>query len=100
VPSRKRYEDVITNRKCIHVKLLQDTHSNLRIELFKRKLSIQEVFEELAQRLTTGDPVIIDILDELIENKKNKKIKQLSEADANSIFDAIENSIDFSKRED
>ena len=34
------------------------------------------------------------------ENKKNKKIKQLSEADANSIFDAIENSIDFSKRED
>lgn len=100
MPSRKRYEDVITNRKCIHVKLLQDTHSNLRIELFKRKLSIQEVFEELAQRLTTGDPVIIDILDELIENKKNKKIKQLSEADANSIFDAIENSIDFSKRED
>jgi hypothetical protein len=100
VPSRKRYEDVITNRKCIHVKLLQDTHSNLRIELFKRKLSIQEVFEELAQRLTTGDPVIIDILDELIENKKNKKIKQLSEADANSIFDAIENSIEFSKRED
>ena len=100
MPSRKRYEDVITNRKCIHVKLLQDTHSNLRIELFKRKLSIQEVFEELAQRLTTGDPVIIDILDELIENKKNKKIKQLSKADANSIFDAIENSIDFSKRED
>ena len=100
MPSRKRYEDVITNRKCIHVKLLQDTHSNLRIELFKRKLSIQEVFEELAQRLTTGDPVIIDILDELIENKKNKKIKQLSEADANSIFDAIENSIEFSKRED
>jgi len=100
VPSRKRYEDVITNRRGIHVKLLQDTHSNLRIELFKRKLSIQEVFEELAQRLTTGDPVIIDILDELIENKKNKKIKQLSEADANSIFDAIENSIDFSKRED
>ena len=100
MPSRKRYEDVITNRKCIHVKLLQDTHSNLRIELFKRKLSIQEVFEELAQRLTTGDPVIIDILDELIENKKNKKIKQLSEADANSIFDAIENSIDFSKCED
>ena len=100
MPSRKRYEDVITNRKCIHVKLLQDTHANLRIELFKRKLSIQEVFEELAQRLTTGDPVITDILDELVENKKNKKIKQLLEADANSIFDAIESSMDFSKSED
>ena len=90
--AHRRYEDVITDRKCIHVKLLQDTHSNLRIELFKRRLSIQEVFEEFAQRLITGDPVITDILDELMENKKTKKLRQFFKADADSIFDAIENS--------
>ena len=90
--AHKRYEDVITDRKCIHVKLLQDTHSNLRIELFKRRLSIQEVFEELAQRLIAGDPVVTDILDELMENKRTKKLRHFFKADADSIFDAIENS--------
>ena len=89
--AHRRYEDVITDRKCIHVKLLQDTHSNLRIELFKRRLSIQEVFEEFAQRLIAGDPVITDVLDELMENKKTKKLRHFFKADADSIFDAIEN---------
>jgi len=85
------YDDLVNARKCIHVKLMSSTHAALRIEMFKLKLSMQEVFEELAQRIALNDPIILDILNELKQQKKNKKLKQLSKLDASSIYDIIEN---------
>ena len=44
------------------------------------------------------NPDIISILDDLAMKKRNKIIKQLSSADADSIFDLIESENPLSKR--
>ena len=62
-------------RKCIHIKLMTETHANLRIELLRRKLSMQDVFEELAQRIVEGDAMVCRMLDQVHEKKKTRTIR-------------------------
>lgn len=77
-------------RKGVHVKLLPDTRAEFRILLLRRGLSMQEVFEEFAQRAITGDRNCIELMDELVDKKKLKLVTQMTPTDAESIFDAIE----------
>jgi len=77
-------------RKCIHIKLMTETHAGLRVELLQRKLSMQEVFEEVAQRIVAGDPTLAKILDQTYEKKKTRAIRQLSKTDADTLLDLIE----------
>lgn len=77
-------------RKCVHLKLFTDTHASLRIELFRHKLSMQEVFEEIAQRIVMGDATYLALIEDIKQKKREKFIKQLSETDAKSIFEIIE----------
>ena len=80
---------MILDKKSIHIKLLSDTHSAFRIKLLEKKLSMQEVFEECAHRIVTNDPLFVELLDEIVVNKKEKQLKQLYSSDAESIYDAI-----------
>ena len=78
-------------KKSIHVNLNKDTHAELRVSLFRRGLSMQEVFECLAIKIVDGDQTLNNFLDQLEYNKKNGvKQKKLNSTDAKSIFDAIE----------
>ena len=79
-------------KKSLHINLNKDTHAELRVSLFRRGLSMQEVFEFLAVKIIDGDQNLNNFLDQLEYNKKNKtKQKKLNSTDAKSIFDAIEN---------
>lgn len=89
-----KYKD-FDRRKSIHVKLYTQTHANLRVELMKKKLSMQEVFEDFAQRIVSGDGFAHRVLDTIARNKREKQIKKLSESDVDSLFDAIEDSQSF-----
>ena len=80
---------MILDKKSIHIKLLSNTHSAFRIKLLEKQLSMQEVFEECAHRIVTNDPVFVELLNEIVENKKQKHLKQLYSSDADSIYDAI-----------
>ena len=83
--------------KSVHIKLTTGTHANLRIELFRRGLSMQEVLEALSCEIVGGNSHISKILDELEYNKKHKlNNKKVIEADAESVFDAIATSGPFS----
>jgi GTPase SAR1 family protein len=84
-----KYKD-FDHRKSIHVKLLTETHAAFRIELIKKKLSMQEVFEDFAQRVVRGDGFAHRVLDTIARKKRERHIERLSETDAESIFDAIE----------
>ena len=84
-----KYKD-FDHRKSIHVKLLTETHAAFRIELIKKKLSMQEVFEDFAQRVVRGDGFAHRVLDTIARKKRDRHIERLSETDAESIFDAIE----------
>tara|TARA_B100000686_G_scaffold313271_1_gene358470 strand:+ start:330 stop:614 length:285 start_codon:yes stop_codon:yes gene_type:complete len=77
-------------KKSIHFTITRETHSNLRIECFKYKVSMQDVFEELSQRISAGNPEMILFLKDLSRQKRDKAIKKLSETDAESLFNVIE----------
>ena len=77
-------------KKSLHINLTRETHAALKICSFKHRLSMQEIFEELAVRITVDDPYMISLLNELTKRKKDKTIKKISDMDAESIFKAIE----------
>ena len=81
---------MILDKKSIHIKLLSDTHSRFRVKLLEKQLSMQEVLEECALRIVSNDPIFTELLDEIVENKKNKHIKQLYGSDAESIYNTID----------
>ena len=77
-------------RKSVHVNLSTGVHAEFRMELFKRSLSMQEVFEHLACSITSGDAYLTNLLDVLEYNKKYKvDTKQFVEADSETLFEQI-----------
>tara|TARA_R110000824_G_scaffold159417_3_gene333779 strand:+ start:2437 stop:2727 length:291 start_codon:yes stop_codon:yes gene_type:complete len=87
--SSKSYQD-FESKKTIHFTLTREAHAGLRIACFKARLSMQEVFEEVAQRIAAESPEMIKLLGELSDYKKHKIIKKLSDTDAESLFNIIE----------
>ena len=85
-------------KKSVHINLTKSTHSGLRIELFERGLSMQEVFNALASAICEGDQYIHSMLDEIQTKKKEKTIKQVTNSDAESIFNVIEDQSPLVKR--
>ena len=77
-------------KKTIHFNVTREAHSKLRIACFKNKVSMQEVFEEICQRIAVESPSMIKMLEEISERKRNRIIKKLSETDADSVFNIIE----------
>jgi hypothetical protein len=77
-------------KKSIHVNLTKEAHAGLKIACFRRGLSIQEVFDEVAQMIAADHPDILSIIDDLALKKRNKVIRQLSHVDADSILSIIE----------
>ncbi len=77
-------------KKSVHINLTKDAHAGVKIECFKRSLSMQEAFEEFAQLIAAEHPDALEILDDVALRKRNKIVRQLSAVDAESIFDAIE----------
>ena len=83
----------------MHIKLTTGTHSGLRMELFQRGLSMQEVLEALSCEIVDGNQYIGKILDELEYNKKHKiNNKKVINTDAESVFDAIASEGPFSTK--
>ena len=91
----KSYSDFET-KKSLHVTLTRETHSALRVMLFKQHLSMQEVFEELAIRIISEEPYMLDMLLAIADNKRKKVTAQLPATDAESIFKVIEDENPFS----
>ena len=85
----KSYKDFET-KKSIHFNITRETHAELRVSCFRKRLSMQEVFEEVSQRIASGSPDMISLLDELSEKKRDRIIEKLSETDAASIYNIIE----------
>ena len=78
------------NSKSVHISMSKGVHANFRIALFERGLSMQEVFEHLATEIVCGNVQLNKILDKLEYNKKNRiNTKKVTQADAESVFEAI-----------
>jgi hypothetical protein len=77
-------------RRTMHVKVLPDTQAAIKLLCIQRGLSMQELIEELLQRVAIDDPIMMKIVNELVTRKRERYYQQLSPTDAESIFDAIE----------
>ena len=88
---REQINLVIDPRKCVHVKLPSDLHAQMRVFGFNKKLSLQEMFVEFCQLIVDGDQGLHKKMDELVKRKKEKRIKKLTNQDAEDIYDYIAN---------
>ncbi len=87
--------DLLAKHKEVHLKLKKDTHTSLRILLFRKRLSIQEVFEEFATLLIKESPYAMRIIDTLVLDKAKGKIKKVKEEnlsilDQETLYNLIE----------
>ena len=67
--SKKTYKDFET-KKTIHFNITREAHSRLRIECFKKRVSMQEVFEAFASRVSNESNDVIRIMDQLVKDKQ------------------------------
>ena len=54
---------------------------------------MQDFFEEVSQLVEAESPIIISVMENTASKKKNKKIKKLTETDAESLYNMIEKEI-------
>ena len=85
----KTYKD-FESKKTVHFNMTRETHSRLRVECFQKRVSMQEVFEEVSQRIADQTPDMMNLLDHISERKKDSTIKRLSASDAESLYNIIE----------
>lgn len=91
--------DIFQDRKSIHIKLSKEAHAALREKLFKCGLTMQDVFEELADIVLSdssrADRLIHSIVKKKIKEqidgvKKNDKRRPIDEFDAETLYNLIE----------
>lgn len=59
---------------------------------------MQELFEEIGQRIASESPDILKIMKDLSIRKKEKIIKKLTKDDVESVFDIIQNESPLDKK--
>ena len=84
----QQYE--LESKKSIHFKLSKELHAKLRIECFKHSLTMQDVFEEISERIAAEDTDMLEMLQDLSMKRKDKKLEKFSDLDKTSIFSMIE----------
>jgi Tfp pilus assembly ATPase PilU len=85
----KNFKD-FESKKTIHFNVTREAHSKLRIACFKNRVSMQEVLEEVCQKIAIDSPEMMSMIEEISIRKRDKIIKKLSETDADSVFNIIE----------
>jgi len=83
--------DSFVTRKSVHINLMKDTHAELRVLAFRKKLSMQSIIEGLVSRLVNGDPALTKIVDKLSEEKGISDLRKVIGTDAESVYDILEN---------
>lgn len=73
------------------MKLPAELHAEFRVFGLRKKLSMQEMIVEMVRLITDGDAVVQHKMENLAKRKKEKKIKKLTNGDAENIYDYISN---------
>ena len=81
---------MIKSKKSLHINLKHETHAGLRIECFKRVLSMQEVIEEFASRVANESNDVLRIMDQLVKDKQVKAVKKYTKTDIDTIYSLLE----------
>ena len=84
----------LENRKSLHYNLRASAHSALRIQCFKKQITMQDFFEEVSRLVESESQVVLSIMDSAADRKRSRQIEKLSETDAESLYNMIEREIE------
>jgi hypothetical protein len=65
--------------------------------LFLKELSMQRFFRMMSEKLVEGDPYIVSLVEERVNEIKNKKLDNLREIEEKDLYDVIEQNSPFKK---
>jgi predicted KAP-like P-loop ATPase len=85
-------------RKALHVSFTKETHTEMRVMLFRKGLSCQYMFNEFANMLVDRDKDVMRILDRIVKEKRDKTIEKYSRTDADSIYNLLEEESPFCEK--
>jgi len=80
----------VESRKSLHFNIKGSSHSALRISCFKHGITMQDFFNEISELVESETPVIMKIMEDLSERKRNKQIEKLSKTDEEALYNLIE----------
>lgn len=72
---------MFATRKDIHIKIRTENWEQFRAELMKRRLSMQEVFDEVAAMIAREESAALKMLDKIVYNKAREKMERLLRSD-------------------
>lgn len=82
--------DQLEKKKSLHFNISRSSHSSLRIACFKNGITMQDFFEEVSQLVEAESPVMLTIMEDISEKKRNKQIEKFSKTDEESLYTIIE----------
>lgn len=83
--------DIFRSHKGVHIKLRKDTHAALKVILFKKGLSIQEIVEEFTRKLVDGYRPAQNMMDDLVERKHLAEIERHKPTTKKAMMRSMEN---------
>lgn len=71
--------DLLKKRRGVHVDLTKEVHAALRTLLFVHGLSMQDVFDDYAERLASNDRTALRFIEQLATRKLKQSLLSLEE---------------------
>lgn len=93
----KKYD--FAGRKSVHIHLMKAQHASFRSKVILAGLTMQDVLEECAVRISENDPYMERLIND-VHQKKTRGELQVAKAEIDSIYDAIQSKSSEAKRKD
>ena len=84
----------LERRKSLHFNLTASSHSALRIQCFKREITMQDFFQEVSKLVESESQIVLSIMDSVSEKKKSKELEKFTKSDVDSLYNMIEREIE------
>lgn len=95
--SQKKQVQKVINSKSVHITLPGLVHRKLRAKLFLKEISMQEFFKMISEKFVLDDVYINKLIDERVDDIKEKKLNNLRNIDEKDLYNAIEENSPFKK---
>lgn len=96
--------DIFQHRKGVHIKLEKTVHAELRAQLFKYDISMQDIFDEFSKLIVSEDPLARAIVEKFVtarikeqmagtyvkDSVKSRRQRQIDELDHETLYGLIE----------
>jgi hypothetical protein len=80
--------------------MTKDVHMSFKIQCMKRDLSMQEVIEAFAARVSSESNDMMRLLEQIKKDKQIKDVKRYTKSDADALFAVLESNNPFGDKDE